>query len=61
LSVPMKFGVVRTTVLRARGERSMCLGVLWGNGAVDLLPPHDRIVAFTKDDRLVLLRRVIKA
>jgi hypothetical protein len=61
LNVPMKFGVVRTTVLRARGERSMCLGVLWGNGAVDLLPPHDRIVAFTKDDRLVLLRRVIKA
>ena len=61
LGVQMKFGVVRTTVLRAVGERSMCLGVVWGNGAVDLLPAHDRIVAFTSDDRLVLLRRVIKA
>ena len=59
LGVQMKFGVVRATVLRAAGERSMCLGVVWGNGAVDLLPPHDRVVAFTTEDRLVLLRRVI--
>jgi hypothetical protein len=56
----MKFGVVRTIVLRAVGERSMCLGVVWGSGAVELLPKHDSTVRFTDDDRLVLLRKVVK-
>ena len=60
LQVKMKFGVVRAIVLRAVGERSMCLGVVWGSGAVNLLPKHDTVVRFTDDDRLVLLRRVVK-
>jgi hypothetical protein len=60
LNVSMKFGVVRTIVLRAVGERSMCLGVVWGSGAVELLPKHDSTVRFTDDDRLVLLRKVVK-
>ena len=38
----------------------MCLGVGGGSGAVNLLPKHDTVVRFTDDDRLVLLRRVVK-
>ena len=60
LNVSMTFGVVRAIVLRAVGERSMCLGVVWGSGAVELLPNHDSTVRFTDDDRLVLLRKVVK-
>ena len=60
LLTPMRFGVVRAVVLRAVGERSMCLGVVWGSGDVELLPKHDAVVQFTEDDRLVLLRRVVQ-
>ena len=60
LNTPMRFGVVRAVVLRAVGERSMCLGVVWGSGDVELLPKHDAVVQFTEDDRLVLLRRVVR-
>lgn len=38
----------------------MCLDVVWGSGAVELLPNHDTVMQFTDDDRLVLLRKVVK-
>ena len=60
LNVEMKFGVVRASVLRAQGERSICIGILWSNGDPALLPPHDSDVKFCDTDRLVVLRRLHK-
>jgi hypothetical protein len=61
LNVEMKFGVVRASVLRAQGERSICIGILWSNGDPALLPPHDSDVKFCDTDRLVVLRRLFDA
>ena len=57
LDTKLRYGVVRAAVLRAKGEHSICLGVLWADGTADLLKPHDQAVCFGEDDRLVVLRR----
>ena len=47
----------RAAVLRAKGEHSICLGVLWADGTVELLKKQDDPVRFVEDDRLIVLRR----
>ena len=49
--------MVRAAVLRAKGEHSICLGVLWADGTVELLKKQDDPVRFVEDDRLIVLRR----
>ena len=57
LNTKLSYGVVRAAVLRARGEHSICLGVLWADGTVDMLKKQDEPVNFVEDDRLIVLRR----
>ena len=60
LDTKLRYGVVRAAVYRARGEHSICLGVLWADGTSDLLKKHDEPVSFVEDDRLIVLRRWAK-
>jgi hypothetical protein len=53
----LRYGLVRAAVLRAKGEHSICLGVLWADGTVELLKKQDDPVRFVEDDRLIVLRR----
>ena len=53
----LRYGVVRAAVLRAKGEHSICLGMLWADGTVELLKKQDDPVRFVEDDRLIVLRR----
>ena len=57
LGVPLLYGVVRALVLQARGERSICLGIMPISGDPKINPGHDKKYTFTKDDRLVILTR----
>ena len=57
LDTKLSYGVVRAAVHRARGEHSICLGVLWADGTVDMLKKQDEPVNFVDDDRLIVLRR----
>lgn len=59
LNVKLTYGVVRSTLLLAKGERSICIGIVWKSGVPELLPSHDKKVKFTMDDRLVILRRML--
>jgi hypothetical protein len=59
LGQKMKYGVIRASVLRAKGERSICIGVMWGSGRISVLPPHDEVMTLGKNDRLVVLRRLL--
>jgi hypothetical protein len=59
LDQKMKYGVIRASVLRAKGERSICIGVMWGSGRISVLPPHDEYMTLGKNDRLVVLRRLL--
>ena len=59
LGQKMKYGVIRASVLRAKGERSICIGVMFGDGRVAVLPPHDEYMTLGKNDRLVVLRRLM--
>ena len=57
LNTKLVYGVVRAAVLRAQGEHSICLGVLWADGTVEMLKKQDEPVNFVDDDRLIVLRR----
>jgi hypothetical protein len=58
--IPLKFGVVRASVLQAVGERSYCIGYIPAStGVVELIPAHDKDVVLAPSDRLVLLRRMM--
>jgi hypothetical protein len=58
LNTEVKYGVVRATLLQAKHERSICLGILWASlPEPELMPAHDRAVAFCAEDRLVIIRR----
>ena len=59
LGQKMKYGVIRASVLRAKGERSICIGIMFGDGRVAVLPPHDEYMTLGKNDRLVVLRRLL--
>ena len=61
LDTPLLYGVVRAMVLQTRGERSICIGILWRAGHSELLVPHDQNVTLMKGDRLVLLRRILSS
>lgn len=61
LDTPLLYGVVRAMVLQTRGERSICIGILWRTGHPELLVPHDENVTLMKGDRLVLLRRILSS
>ena len=55
----MRYGVVSALVSAAKGERSICVGILWSSGDSELLPAHTRLLCFAPGDRLVLIRRDI--
>ena len=55
----MPYGVVRTLVLAAQGERSICIGIMHSNGHCEILPPHDHEMTLGMDDRLIILRRML--
>jgi hypothetical protein len=55
----MPYGVVRALVLEAKGQRSICVGVMHSDGHCAILPPHDNQVTVCVDDRLIILRRMI--
>lgn len=57
LGTPLLYGVVRALVLQARGERSICLGIMPVSGDPKVNPAHDKKYTFTKDDRLIVLIR----
>jgi hypothetical protein len=60
VGVDMTYGVVRSAVLLAKGERSFCIGIMYAKTGVELLPPHDKTVTFLEEDRLVLLKRPVQ-
>jgi hypothetical protein len=57
IGVEMTYGVVRSAVLLAKGERSICIGIMYAKTGVELLPSHDKPVTLLEEDRLVLLKR----
>ena len=57
--IDLPYGVVRASVLQAKGERSICIGIIDSTGKVMMMPSHDFTMVFTKDDKLVLLRRIL--
>ena len=57
--IEIPYGVVRASVLQAKGERSICIGIIDSTGKVMMMPSHDFTMVFTKDDKLVLLRRIL--
>ena len=52
------WGIVRNAVLLAKGERSICIGYNNEKGEATLCPPHNLKLKLTKNDKLILLRRV---
>merc|ERR1711991_742543 len=57
LGQKMPYGIIRALVLAAKGERSICIGVMHSNGSCEILPPHGEEMELGMDDRLVILRR----
>ena len=53
----MRYGVVSALVAATKGDRSICVGILWSSGASELLPAHTRLLCFARGDRLILIRR----
>ena len=60
MNTEFSYGVVRATLLQAKKERSICIGIMWASlPEPELVPSHTRVVAFCPEDRLIIIRKKI--